>query len=112
MYGGMNNLAWIQNHQLVGSRVLKFTVSDEDVARMQVRVHKIVREYLKFIWRSMTMINWMIGFKIGATLRKPYHFQAHTDSDPRYPLVKRDPLLRYRVLVLVNELVDVLPPLV
>lgn len=45
----MNNLAWIQNHQLVGSGVLKFTVSDKDVTRMQVRVHKIVREYLKFI---------------------------------------------------------------
>ena len=49
MEGGMNNLTWIQNHQLVGSGVLKFTVSDKDVTRMQVRVHKIVREYLKFI---------------------------------------------------------------
>ena len=44
----MNNLAWIQNHQLVGSRILEFTVSDEDVARMQVRVNQIVREYLKY----------------------------------------------------------------
>ena len=43
---------------------------------------------------------------------KAHHFQAHADADPGYPLIKRDPLLRYGVLVLVNELVDVLPPLV
>ena len=54
----------------------------------------------------------MMNFTTVGVSRNPHHFQTHADADFRYPLVESDPLLCDRVLVLVDELVDVLAPLI